>query len=515
MRHHWMLLLATIGTAGRSTLAPGRLPAQHEHGAAGPGGEVVGRVAFHVSCRPETQPRFERAVALLHSFWYEEADTAFSRIVVTDSLCGMGYWGIAMSALHPLWTPPSAFGAARGLAAAEQAVSLTGGAEREYAEAIATYYRDYATVDHRIRLLAYGRAMQGIVRRHPADDEARAFYALALIANGQLDTRDTTLARQRRAGAILEALFQRHPDHPGLAHYLIHAYDSPALAARATLAADRYARIAPSVPHALHMPSHIYTRLGRWDASIAANRRSVDAARRYEAAQHPGAMWDQRAHALDYLAYAYLQLGRDSAAREVVAEAAAAKEVFPPGSLTTDYALAAIPARYVLERGRWADAAALTVRPAPSWRAAEAITHFARALGAARTAQPDAAAAEVDTLAMIERILADEGGAQGYWSVQVKIQRMAAEAWVALARGDTARAIDEAAAAADLEDRTALHPVTPGPVLPARELDGDLLLAIRRPAAAERAYQRSLVRQPNRARSLAGLAAARRAATAP
>jgi tetratricopeptide (TPR) repeat protein len=514
MRHRWVLLGA-IGAAGLSTLAAERLFAQHEHGPAGPGGEVVGRVVFHVSCRPATQPRFERAVALLHSFWYEEADTAFAAIVATDSLCGMGYWGLAMTALHPLWTPPNGLAAERGLAAADQAVSLTGGVEREYAEAIATYYRDYATVDHRIRLLAYERAMERLVRRHPGDEEARAFYALALIANGQLDTRDTTLARQRRAGAILEALLQRHPDHPGMAHYLIHAYDSPRLAARATAAADRYARIAPSVPHALHMPSHVYTRLGRWDASIAANLRSIGAARRYEAAEHPGAMWDQRAHALDYLAYAYLQLGRDSAARGVVAEAAAATEAFPPGSLTTDYALAAIPARYALERGRWADAATLAVRPAPSWPAAEAITHFARALGAARTARPDVAAAEVDTLGAIERMLADTGGAQAYWSVGVKIQRMAADAWVALARGDTTRAIDEAAGAADLEDRTPLHPVSPGPVLPARELDGDLLLAIGRPAEAQRAYQRSLARQPNRLRSIAGLTAARRAVTAP
>ena len=503
-----------VFAAGLGVLLAAPLHAQHEHEPAGTTPERLGRVVFHVSCRPEARRRFERAVALLHSFWYEQADSAFARTAAADSHCGMAYWGLAMSALHPLWTPPSSFASDRGLAAAEQAISLTGGPEREYAEAIATYYRDYATVDHRIRLLAYERAMQGIVRRHPGDDEARAFYALALIANGQLDTRDTTLARQRRAGAILEPLFQRNPDHPGLAHYLIHAYDSPPLAARALAAADRYARIAPSVPHAQHMPSHIYTRLGRWDESIAANLRSVAAARRVEAAGHPGAMWDQHAHALDYLAYAYLQEGRDTAARDVVTEVAAVTDVFPPGSLTTDYALAAIPARYALERGRWAEAATLVVRPAPSWRAAEAITHFARAIGAARSAQPDVAAAELDTLGAVERALADEGGGQAYWSGQVKIQRVAAGAWVALARGDTARAITEAAAAADLEDHTEKHPVSPGAVLPARELEGDLLLAVGRPAQALRAYERSLARQPNRARSVMGAAAARRA-TAP
>jgi tetratricopeptide (TPR) repeat protein len=323
-----------------------------------------------------------------------------------------------------------------------------------------------------------------------------------------LDTKDTTLARQRRAGEILEPLFMKDPQHPGLAHYVIHAYDYPALAKRAIVAAGGYAQIAPSVPHARHMPSHIYTRVGDWDKSIASNLSSEAAAREFERKQKMTALWDQTGHSLDYLVYAYLQEGKDAKAKAIVDDVAHVNESFPPNSLTNDYALAAIPARGLLERGEWAAAKSLPVRAAPAWRGTEGITRFARALGAARTRDPASAQAEVDSLAALEQALAQTGGTQAYWSTQVKIQRLAASAWVARAEGDTARALQLAREAADLEDVTDKSPVTPGAVLPARELQGDLFLDVGRPAEALKAYEASLARQPNRARTLYGAARA-------
>ena len=481
---------------------------EHHHG--GPAPAHLGRVHFPISCPVEVRPRFERGVALLHSFWYEEAGRAFADVVQADSACAMGYWGMAMSRLHPLWTPPTASDYEAGLVAARRAVaaSRAGSPDRLWADAIDRYYEGYDSLDHPTRMRSYERAMRELAAWRPADEEAHIFLALALIANGQLDAGDTAYARQREAAGILEPLFRQHPDHPGLAHYLIHAYDSPALARQGVRAANRYASIAPSVPHAQHMPSHIYVRVGRWRDDIAANLRSAEAGRRFEQEQRMPGLWDQRAHALDYLVYGYLQLGNVGAARAIANELAGTTETVPANSLISDYALAAIPARVALEPGDWAAAAALPARPAPAWRAAEAITHFARALGAARSAQVAAAQAEVDTLALLERTLAEQGGGQAYWSGQVRIQRLAAGAWLAWARGDTASAIRDASQAADLEDGTEKHPVTPGPVLPARELYADLLLAAGRRDNARAQYQAVLRRQPGRARSLAGLRAA-------
>lgn len=482
------------------------LQAQAGHDHTGPAPERLGHVDFASGCHARVQARFERGVALLHSFWYEEAGRAFGEVATADSGCALAYWGKAMSVLHPLWTPPTPEERVRALADAERAVRLSrpGTRPRDYAEAIATYYRG-DTVDPGARLLAYERAMDGVAQRRPADEEAQIFHALSLIGLGQLHASDSTLARQREAARILEPLYRRHPDHPGLAHYLIHAYDSPALARDGMAAADRYASIAPSVPHAEHMPSHIYTRIGAWDKSIAANLKAAEAARQFEAARHPGAMWDQRAHALDYLAYAYLQLGRVADARAVAQQVAGVTETFPPGTLTMDYALAAIPARLALERDDWQAAETLSVRPAPAWRGAEGITRFARALGAARGGHAAAARTEIDSLANLERTLAVAGGAQAYWSTQVRIQRLAASAWVALAAGDTADALRQGLAAADLDDAVEKSPVTPGAVLPARELYGDLLAQAGRPAEARAAYTLALARQPGRARCLAAM----------
>ncbi len=480
--------------------------ADHQHAGAAP--ERLGRVEFPSGCRPSVQARFERGVALLHSFWYEEAGRAFAEVAAADTGCALAYWGRAMSVLHPLWTPPSPDERARALADAERAVRLSrpGTRPRDYAEAIAAYYRGPATLDERTRLAAYEAAMAAVARRQPEDEEAQIFHALTLIALGQLDAGDSTHARQREAGRILEPLFRRQPDHPGLAHYLIHAYDSPQLAREGEAAADRYASIAPFVPHAEHMPSHIYTRIGAWDKSVAANLRSAEAARRFEVAQHHGALWDQDAHALDYLVYAYLQLGRVADAKAIAARVAGAEETFPAASLALDYALAAMPARIALEQSDWGVAEALPLRPAPAWRGAEGITRFARALGAARNGHLAAARTEIDSLAELERSLAAAGGPQTYWSTQVRIQRLAAGAWVTLAAGDTAEAVRQAAAAAELDEAVEKHPVTPGAVLPARELDGDLLAALGRTEDARAAYAATLARQPGRARATAALA---------
>ena len=482
-----------------------RAPAQAGHDHTGPAPERLGHVAFASGCDARVQARFERGVALLHSFWYEEAGRAFGEVAAADSSCALAYWGRAMSVLHPLWTPPTPQERVQALADAERSVRLSrpGTRPRDYADAIAAYYRGDG-VDAAARLLAYERAMAGVARRRPADEEARTFHALALIALGQLHPSDSTYARQREAARILEPLYRRHPDHPGLAHYLIHAYDSPALAREGVAAADRYASIAPSVPHAEHMPSHIYTRIGAWDKSITANLRAAEAARRFEATRHAG-LWDQNAHSLDYLVYAYLQLGRVAEAKAIAERMAGVTETFPAGSLTVDYALAAIPARLALERDDWQAAETLSVRPAPAWRGAEGITRFARALGAARGGHAAAARAEIDSLAELERTLAVAGGAQAYWSTQVRIQRLAASAWIALAAADTADALRQGMAAADLDDAVEKHPVTPGAVLPARELYGDLLALAGRPAEARAAYTQVLARQPGRARCLAAV----------
>src|SRR3989441_2734486 len=484
----------------------GRLAAQepHPHQA-----EALGRVVFPVSCTPEAQTRFERAVALLHSFWYERAADTFREAVVADTACAMGYWGQAMSLFHPLWTPPIGVDLAAGLAASERGLALARTPrERDYLAAIRTYYAAYGERDHEARLAAYAEAMDGVRRRHPRDREAAIFYALSLIALAQANATDTTFSYQRRADAILEPLFKAEPRHPGLAHYLIHTKDVPQLARLGLYAARRYAEIAPDVPHAQHMPSHIFTRLGLWDEDIASNIRSAEAARQFEEERHLKALWDQRGHAWDYLVYASLQTGRDAAAKRIVDEAAGITAGYPVGSLPNAYALAAIPARYALERGRWDEATHLVVRRAPEWRAAEAITHFARAIGAARGGDTALARADVATLGEIEQALGAAGGQQAYWAGQVKIQRLAAGAWLARATADPTEAVRRATAAADIEDVTQKHPGTPGAVLPARELLGDLLLQLNRPADAARAYEAALRQAPGRARSLFGLARA-------
>lgn len=499
------LLLPSLAALALLPLArTGSAAQNHPHAHGGTPPERLGRVTFPVSCNPEAQQRFERAMALLHSFWWSEAHKAFDQVLAADPSCAMAYWGQAMTYRGNPFGPPPADGPRKGLEAAHKAAALNPPTERErdYIAAVTALWTDHERVDLRTRSLAYEAAMRRVHERYPDDPEAAIFYAMALTVNAP--PTDLSFERQQRAGAILEPLFARYPDHPGIAHYLIHTYDSPRLAAQGVEAARKYSEIAPSVPHAQHMPSHVFTRLGMWEASIAANRASAASARAYEEAQQLRAATMDRVHAWDYLVYAYLQRGQDAQARAIVEEARSVPEVAQ--HIAIGYAMAAIPARYALERGRWDEAAQLAVRPSPEFPAGEAITHFARGIGAARSGDVRAAEREVAALAAVRQTL--EARNDTYWAQLVEAQRLAVAAWVAHAGGRSEEARRLAAEAAELEDALEKHPVTPGPLLPARELEGDLLLELKQPAAALRSYERALEREPNRARVLYGAALA-------
>ncbi len=447
---------------------------------------------------------------MLHSFWYDEAAKTFSQIVRAEPGCAMAYWGIAMSLYHPVWAPPSATDLKNGAAAVAKAKSAGAKTERErdYIAAIDVFYRDAAKLGHRERALAWRTSMQQLSAKYPQDPEAAIFFALSLIATAPAG--DKTYANQKQAAAILNRLLPGHPDHPGIAHYMIHGYDSPQLAILALPAARSYARTAPASAHALHMPSHIFTRLGLWQDSIDSNLASAAVAKDYAAKARPGATSQDQLHAMDYLEYAYLQTCRDADAKRVVEDAVAVssldQQVFQAA-----YAFAAIPARYTLERRRWSDAAALAVRP--SWfpwaqfRFAEAIVHFARALGSARIGNATISRAEIKELSAIHNALAQ--APQDYdWATQVEIQRLAASAWLAHAERRNDAALTSMRAAADLEDRTDKHPVTPGPVLPARELLGELLMELNRPASALPEFEKVLTGSPRRFNATYGAARA-------
>ncbi|AHG89232.1 TPR repeat-containing protein [Gemmatirosa kalamazoonensis] len=482
------------------------LHAQSHHDA-----ERLGTVHLATSCRPEVAPRFDRAVALLHSFEFGAAIRGFEDVLAGDSTCAMAYWGIALAR----WTNPVAPGErptaalVLGRRAADAAARLAPRAtprEQGYAAAVAALYADYEHVDQQTRVRAYERAMADLVAREPADTEARIFHAIALVAAAP--PTDKSYADLRRAGAELEALWARQPDHPGLAHYIIHSYDVPALAPRAAAAARRYAAIAPSAAHALHMPSHTFTRVGQWQASVDANRRSAEAALR-------DASIAEVLHASDYQVYAYLQMRRDSAARAVLATLPALAARFDPTAVTGAapgsagvFALAAMPARYALERGAWAEAAVLEP-VASAFPYAEAMTYFARALGAAHIGDTARARVAGEWLAAIRDRLAARG--EPYWAEQVAIQTLGADAWLAFARGRRDDALALMREAATREDATEKSAVTPGPLAPARELLGDLFAALGRPREALAEYRATLVREPNRYRALDG---ARRAALA-
>src|ERR687883_31872 len=438
------LRTALLASTFAAFLAPASLFAD-EHGAhAPPAGAQIGEVNFPTSCSPDSQHRFNQAVWTLHSFWYEEALKAFTSIAEAEPSCAMGYWGIAMSNWYPLWFPPSPAMLKSGAAAVAKGLAVPPATEREraYLEAIGRFYRDSETLDHRTRALAYAQAMEALHERYPDDREAGVFYALALDATWP--PTDKSYANLKKAGAILEQVWAEQPNHPGVVHYLIHSYDVPALAPQGLAPARRYAAIAPAVPPAQHMPSHIFTRLGLWQESIESNLVGHRAAKSYAEQTYGSGGYDQETvHTLDYLAYAYLQTAQDRAAKGVVDEVASLRSGAPP-NLPIAYALGAIPARYALERRDWPAAAALTPVavefPWENFSWAAAMTSFTRALGAARTGDLAAAQTEIAKLQTFrDKLVASKND---YWANQVEVQRLGAAAVLAQIQGDGTRAVE-------------------------------------------------------------------------
>ena len=468
--------------------------------------EKLGTVNFPTSCNSAAQTEFSRAVALLHSFWFSYAIKGFEATVQADPSCGIAYWGAAVARLgNPLAGAPSAKDVELGAATVAKGKSVGAKTQREldYLAAIEAFYKDYDKVDHRTRAQNYEKAMEALAARYPQDREAAIFYALAL--NITLNPNDKTYASQLKAAAILERVFAEQPNHPGVAHYLIHSYDFPPIANKGLDAARSYAKIAPSAPHAQHMPSHIFTRLGYWQESIDTNRASVEAAKdelrqaKLEAGSY------NALHAMDYIEYATLQLVKDKEAKAVVDEVRRIEKI-DTEHFAAAFAFTAIPARYALERRQWGEAAELTLHPKSlSWQKfpqAESILWFARGLGAARGG--NVASAKVD-LARIEALRDSMTAAKNtYWAGQAEIQRLAVAGWIARAEGRNDEALALLRQAADAEGATEKHPVTPGAIQPAREMLGELLLELNQPAKALAEYEASQRTDPNRFHGLAG-----------
>jgi tetratricopeptide (TPR) repeat protein len=457
----------------------------------------LGAVHFETSCNETAQRRFDRGMRYQHSFWYRASKDIFEDVLKADPDCAIAYWGIATSLLlNPFGVPPAA-NLAEGLAAIQKgkAIGAKTPREREFIDSLGAFYTDYDKIDHRTRVQAYLKAMAAVAQHYPQDDEAQIYYALALDVAAS--PADKTYSNQLKAAAILEDIFKRQPQHPGVAHYLIHSYDYPPIAEKGLDAATRYSKIAPTAPHAQHMPSHIFTRVGYWKESIAANAGSVRAAKADKE-------YGDQLHGQDYMVYAYLQLAQDKNARAVIDEMAAATAVNPdlPGA---SFALAASPARYAMERGDWSGAAALEVRPS-KFPHVMAITHFARAVGAARSGKPDAATADIAKLAELRDKLREAKDA--YWAEQVDIQWQTANAWLLYAQGKYDEALAAMAAAAAAEDKTEKAPVTPGPIVPARELYGAMLLGRGQPKDALAAFEATLKKEPHRLGATLGAAKA-------
>ena len=486
------------------TLAASCFAQEHQHEA----GEKLGVVHFATSCNEGAQNEFDRSVALLHSFQFSRAIEGFDVVLGKDAACGIAYWGIALSD----WSNPFAEGmkdksqlqAGRESVEHGNAVGVKTERERAYLAAVGKLYSNFESAPQRTRLIAYRDAMGQVAAKYPEDHEAQIFYALAIAASE--DPADKTDAGRLKAGAILEKLFEEEPTHPGLAHYIIHTYDVPTLAGRALVAARRYSEIAPDAPHALHMPSHTFTRTGYWQESIDSNIAATAAARH-------GGQTAEELHASDYEIYAYLQTGQDEAAGRVVNSLPEVASRFDPKAVISGaggpavgyFALAAIPARYALERRDWKQAAQLPLRETP-FPYTDAMTWFARGLGAARLGQAPAANESATALHQIRERLSQ--ASENYWARQVEIQELAVRAWGALAEGKKEEALQQMKSAAELEDGTEKSAVTPGPLAPARELLGEMLVELNEPAQALEQFEATLRKEPGRFHALYGAARA-------
>jgi tetratricopeptide (TPR) repeat protein len=475
-----------------------------------PQGEKLGTVLFKTSCTPEAQKEFERALALLHSFYFPETVKAFSAIPQTDPNCAIAYWGIAVSTRpNPLVGPWDAATLKRGLDAVEKGKAIGAKTEREHdwLAAIEEFYKDFDKVDQDTRTKNYAQAMEALAQKYPDDVEAKIFHALAL--NETFDHKSMEPLLQ--AIKILEPLDKQYPEHPGITHYLIHSYDFAPLAKQGVPAANKYAKIAPSAPHAQHMPSHIYTMVGMWQESISSNLSSIKVAKEYAITSKLDGTLAGVPHSYDFMQYAYLQLGQDAKAKALLEESAAVKKIIGPVS-AGQMARAAVPARYMLERQDWQGAAQLEPLGTP-FPAAEAVTHFARAMGAARSSNFAAAQADIDKLMELRAGL--EHANQSYWAEQVEVQILCAQAWVMQGQDNQDEALKFMHAAADLEDGSEKHVAMENRLYPMRELLGDMLREQGQPAAALKEYEVSMHNTPNRLRGYYGAAKAAEAAGDP
>ena len=476
----------------------------------GPADKEFGAVTFETSCTRTVKKEFDLALALLHSFEYDEAEKAFAKIIDMEPQCAMAYWGVAMCNYHPLWAPPTGAELEKGAKAIAIAQSLSQKTAREsaYIEAIATFYKDRSSKDHHTRTGNYEKAMEKIYSQFPDDKEAATFYALALTAAA--DPADKSFKNQKKAGAILASLHPEKTNHPGIIHYIIHTYDSPGLATLALPAARKYAAVAPSSAHALHMPSHIFTRLGLWTECINSNLASVSSAQCYAQSAGIKGHWDEELHGLDYLVYGYLQRGENNLAKKQV-DYVLNMKVVHPANFKVAYAFASIPSRYVLENKLWTEAANLNAHSANfNWKDfpwQKAIIHYTRLLGSVHGSNPGSAKIELKHLNAIHDSLVSQKDL--YKAAQVQVQVKSSEAWILLKEGKSKEAVEMMEAAAVLEDKTEKHPVTPSEIIPARELLADMLLHLKRPSEALEAYEEVLKKAPNRFNSLygAGLAA--------
>lgn len=478
-------------------LAPAVHAADDEHHHSHPVPEKLGKVSFPTSCDPRVQAGFERGIALLHSFAYNEAEKAMRAVAAQDEHCAIAHWGIAMSLFHQIWDTPAGDALHEGAAQVSQAMAMHAGTrrERQFIEALNAYYVDADHVDADVRAERYAHAMATVAHDNPKDAEAQVFYALSLIATAS--PADKTHANLKQAGAILEPIYKAQPQHPGVAHYIIHAYDTPDLAPRGLAAARAYAHIAPSAPHALHMPSHIFTRLGYWDESIDSNLAARKAA-------HDEADVGEELHAMDYLVYAYLQRGRDAEAEAILTDVRSMPGI-KAAQFKSGYAATAITVRVAIEQKAWDKAAAIEVMPGSAPNVA-AMVWWARALGNARASTPRSADADIAQLeASLVKVKANGGG---YWAIETDALLKEAKAWQLAAKGDIPGAVLSLRAAADEEDAFEKPAVSPGPVVPAREQLGELLLQNGQAVEALREFQTALTYSPRRRGSLEGAIAA-------